>query len=134
MRIEYHLKYMYGNRFQVSASYGDFSFVSNITEDKRRICRVHEKARANCSTWFNLARKNGRDVPTKNRYVWDGDSSDLRQEAPQQAPTVPEAQSAQRNLEIKKVNGVWTIVKHNEQLLTWAQACALLKEKVDNEK
>lgn len=134
MRIEYHLKYMYGNRFQVSASYGDFSFVSNITEDKRRICRVHEKARANCSAWFYLARKNGRDVPTKNRYVWDGDSSDLRQETPQQAPTVPEAQSAQRNLEIKKVNGVWTIVKHNEQLLTWAQACALLKEKVDNEK
>lgn len=134
MRIEYHLKHMYKNLFQVSASYGDFSFAANITEKTGSMYRVHVKARANCSTWFSLARKNGRDVPTGNRYVWDGDTSDLQQETHEPAPAVPDVQTAQRNLKIKKVNGVWTIVKHNAQLLTWEQACELLKEKVDNEK
>jgi len=38
-------------------------------------------------------------------------------------------------LEVKKVNGVWTIIPHEKPLMTWAEACALLKEKVDgNEK
>lgn len=36
----------------------------------------------------------------------------------------------ERLFEIKKVNGVWTVVKHDTPLLTWEQAAKELKTKV----
>lgn len=135
MEIKFHLRYLYGNRYQVTSQYGDFAFASNVSCPARTFQQLLSRARNNCAIQFSKARKTGRvNLTANNVYAWDGDTSDLPPEmkktidAPKQAPVGEN--TGERNLEVKKVNGTWTIVKHTEKLLTWAEACELLKERI----
>lgn len=135
MEIKFHLRYLYGNRYQVTAQYEDFAFASNMTCPARTFKQLLTRARANCSIQFSKARLSDRnDLPKNNVYIWDGDTSDLPPEmiktidAPKQNPVAEN--TGERNLEVKKVNGTWTIIKHTEKLLTWSEACELLKERI----
>lgn len=135
MEIKFHLRYLYGKRYQVTAQYENFTITSNVTCPTRTFQQLLTRARANCSLQFSKARLSDRsDLPKNNVYIWDGDTSDLPPEmiktinAPNQEPE--RENSGERNLEVKKVNGTWTIIKHTEKLLTWAEACQLLKERI----
>ena len=135
MEIKFHLRYLYGNRYQVTAQYEDFAFASNMTCPARTFKQLLTRARANCSIQFSSARLSGRTtLPKNNVYTWDGDTSELPPEMiktinePKQKPAAHS--TCERNLEVKKVNGTWTIIKHNEKLLTWSEACELLKERI----
>ena len=135
MEIKFHLRFLYRNRYQVTAQYKDFSFASNLSCPARTFQQLLTRARANCSLQFSKARLSDRsDLPKNNVYIWDGDTSDLPPEmiktidAPKQTPVAES--TGERNLEVKKVNGTWTIIKHTEKLLTWAEACELLKERI----
>lgn len=135
MEIKFHLRYLYGKRYQVTAQYENFTITSNVTCPARTFQQLLTRARANCSLQFSKARQASRvDLPARSVYKWDGDTSEIPPEIvktidlPIQA-TADECTTA-RNLEVKKVNGTWTIIKHTEKLLTWAEACELLKERI----
>lgn len=135
MEIKFHLRYLYGKRYQVTAQYENFTITSNVTCPTRTFQQLLTRARANCSLQFSKARQASRVVlPARSVYKWDGDTSEIPPEmiktinAPKQEPETEN--TGERNLEVKKVNGTWTIIKHTEKLLTWAEACQLLKERI----
>lgn len=98
---------------------------------------------------FAESKKKGfKPIFTSKNLEWDGDSSNLpnvfqRQAVGDVAPqmvagslnelthVMAQKKDPERVFEIKKVNNVWTVVKHDTPLLTWEEAANLLKTKVN---
>lgn len=141
MQLQYHIKYLYGHLYAVSTSFEvngvRKEVLTRVTCKSETLPEIVKRTRGALGNAFFAARKRDADLPQNNRYVWDCDISDLQpslakgnigltKTVPQQ--TVPT--DKKRVLEVKKVNGVWTIVKHDSELLTWSEACELLKQRI----
>lgn len=154
--IRYSIHHKYGNKYSVIYAIPTqdrsrlVNFSSNISVTSTALLKITRAAtQAIYSAVFN-AENNGCYLIKDRKYVWDGDTSDLPAEVASQAsrkrmelsiPTETTSQAAtpQKSttvdskavLEVKKVGGVWTIIKHDAPLLTWEEACEVLKQKVD---
>lgn len=140
MELKYHIKYLYGELYAVSTKLelnGAHKEVVTRTQCKStELPEIVKKARLSISNAFFYARRRDESFPNNNRYVWDCDISDLQPRF--RTGSTPSLKSTQtqkidnqkRVLEVKKINGVWTIVKHDSELLTWSEACELLKQRI----
>ena len=98
---------------------------------------------------INEGKKSGFKATFSTRdLVWDEDLSDLQPIFAKQSDNKAEGvhmvasslnelthvmaqkKEAERLFEIKKVNNVWTVIKHDAPLLSWSEATEILKTKV----
>lgn len=144
MRLEYHIEHLYAGKYcastKVQTADGVKTIRTTFHTNDARIKNLMSRARVGLSGAFFIARKKDPTLPSQNRYDWDGDVSNLPKNASNAEPVLkvtPIAkisatpESRKRLLEVKKVNNVWTIIKHETELLTWEEACNLLKERID---
>lgn len=138
MQTTFHIKKLYGTSYCASASFVHNGVTKRIETkfkiESSDVKKIVSRARTNISGTLYLMRKEDQTLPKKNRYDWDGDVRDLCFEQPVTTHTniQKEAEQQKRLLEVKKVNNVWTIIKHESELLTWEDACALLKQRIEN--
>ena len=141
MQLQYHIKYLYGHLYAVSTSFEvngvRKEVLTRVTCKATTLPEIVKRTRGALGNAFFAARKRDADLPQNNRYEWDCDTSDLQPSFKKDnfclAKPVPQQNdtgSKKRVLEVKKVNGVWTIVKHDSELLTWSEACELLKQRI----
>lgn len=141
MQLQYHIKYLYGHLYAVSASFEvngvRKEVLTRVTCNATTLPELVKRTRGALANAFFVARKRDADLPQNNRYEWDCDTSDLQPSLKKDSfcltksvPQQNDTGSKRRVLEVKKVNGVWTIVKHDSELLTWSEACELLKQRI----
>lgn len=156
MKLEYTVKHIYGNKFTVLYSIPlvggkNMEMAGNFTFTGFSLEKCLAQARAVISSRLYALRKAGMAIPpTANiQTVWNENASEMPEHMQKQqrymasmfsAPaelrgveTPQEEQPTEPALyEIVQVKGVWTLNKHERPLMTWEQACELLKQKVEN--
>lgn len=110
----------------------------SLVELLRRLGACISTAISNRKRWDNAVMSG-----VKFCYEWDGDVSDLPTLFHNQASSMRQTSMEMlhpdqivgkprepRLLEVCKVGGVWTIKKHETELLTWAEACNELAKRI----
>lgn len=152
MKIQFKIKHSHENKFIVAYSVprvggGSMDFVSNFTFSGFSLADCLSQARKGIQTRLYGLRQKGVPVPPAHNieYEWDRDLEYLpntmkRQQefqatmysAPAELRAVEATPKEPALYEVLKVHDVWTLQKHESPLLTWEQACELLKQKVEN--
>lgn len=144
MKVTFSVSHQYDDKYAVKyivtvPGKGNMSFVSIITYKDFRLSSLVSKAHNSVYARIYSLRKQGHNLPKEINIEWDEAVADLpdslkRQYKAQGALFTSATQESQEPalLEVVKINDVWTIRVHETPLLTWAEACKLLKEKVDN--
>lgn len=150
MNVTYHIRLMYENRYQVTFEIPTLSGRTMLTSstrcDARNLNDLLRQATTVISGCISQRKKWDKELvgASQLRYVWDGDATDLPSPLQKQAEEFrrPGLQLLAREvldapkprtprlLEVIKKNGVWTIVKHEKELMTWEQACAELAKRI----
>lgn len=149
MKVTFSISHQFDDKYAVkyiipAPGRSDMSFVSVITYSDFRLSTLVSKARQVVYARLYNLRQQGITLPpsTSITIEWDKAVADLPDSMKRQnasayslhvspAGTMPTAPAEPALLEVKRVNGVWTIVVHDKPLLTWDEACKILKEKVD---
>ena len=149
MKVTFSISHQFDDKYAVkyiipAPGRSDMSFVSVITYSDFRLSTLVSKARQAVYARLYGLRQQGVTLPPSANVAieWDQAVADLpdsmkRQNASAHSlhispvGTIPATPAEPALLEVKRVNGVWTIVVHEKPLLTWEEACKLLKEKVD---
>lgn len=150
MNVKYHLRLMYENRYKVEfeIQFGakTLKFETTTRYDGFLLKDLLRQAQTTAAGCVSQRKKWDNNIPAGTRlfYYWDGDASEMDERMQKQAEKtsqrlrvlpleqikLPEIEQEPRLLEVVKVNDVWTIKKHESQLLTWEEACAELKKKL----
>lgn len=145
MKVTFSISHQYDDKYAVKyiitvPGKGNMSFVSIIAYKEFRLSSLVSKAHNCVYARIYSLRRQGYSLPKTVSIEWDGAVADLpdslkRQHKAQGALFTSTAQESQEPalLEVVKINDVWTIRVHETPLLTWSEACKLLKEKVDND-
>lgn len=136
----FHIKNLYDARYRVSAEVKTLSGETiSLEPTTRRLESSLKDFIRGCVQVLSSAKTNL--AKTKSfpavKWVWDEDTSELpsfyqrlAQMDKPMSSAPKEVKSEPQLFEIKKVNDVYTIVKHEKELKTWEEAVAELKEKV----
>lgn len=156
MKIVYNIKYLYDDRYIATweQPMGDGTKTTQVAAFRTKAFSLQEflhAAQQRISGQVALLRKKYPNIPRSigsyRIYTWDCDTSALpdcykRQLEKQQqtfrmvdlnpAPVAKkEEKPAEPQLyEILKQNGVWTIKKHETELMTWEEACNELAKRI----
>lgn len=156
MKLNFKIKHSHDNKFmvvysvpRVGGTYMDF--VSNYTFKGFSLAECLSQARNVITSRLYALRQHGVPVPPAHNieFVWDADTACLPCTMQKQSrfqsslysapsslraeePAVVEVQADSALYEIIQVKGVWTLNKHEFPLMTWEQACELLKQKVES--
>lgn len=151
MKITFGISHCIGDAYNVEYTIpcpgnADIKAVSTIHFSKFKLnSLIYQAKNAIRSRMYVLAKRGVAIPPLENTtMIWDANTENLPTVLQKQSisswhvndedkePVEPVVTDEVPLLEIKKVSGVWTIVKHEEPLLTWEDACKVLKEKVDS--
>ena len=150
--IKYNIKNLYDDRYAITwqQPMGDGTTVEQVTTFRSTeflLRKFLARAQAGISGYIAALRMRNPKIPRSSGarlYEWDGDSTalptcyktqaekmnayyktvDLDLPRPEAKPTEPEL------FEVIKKAGTWTIVKHEAELLTWAEACNELAKRI----
>lgn len=145
MKITFSVSHQYENKYSVKyiipmPGQPDALFTSTMTSNNWRLSTLISRAKQVVYSRLYGLRAQGK-VPRASTDVieWDKAVADLPESFKKQSMNalrryVPapgtEQETEVRNMEVAQVNGIWTILV-KEPLMTWAEACAELKKKVD---
>lgn len=152
MKIKYNVKNLYEDRYVITwdQPMGNGTTVQQVTTFRSKEYSLEKflsQAQNRISGFAAALRQKNPAIPKMTsgyrRYEWDCDVSALpdcykRQVInPQQefrmeslALPVEDKQREPELYEVTKQNGVWTIKKHEQELLTWEEACAELAKRI----
>lgn len=151
MKIRYSISHQYDDKFAIKyiitvPGKGDLSFISTISYSDFRLTTLVSKAKNVIYSRIFSLRKRGYSLPPQTAIAieWDGATADLPDSFKRQdfsrpytpaAPATPAVATSQEPalMEVVKVGDVWTIMVHEQPLLSWDEACKVLKEKILNE-
>lgn len=150
--IKYNIKNLYEDRYAITwqQPMGDGTCIEQVTTFRTTeflLRKFLTRAQAGISGYVAAMRAKNPRIPRSNGarlYEWDGDVSalpvfyknqaekmnayyknvDLELPKPAPIPTEPEL------FEVVKRAGTWTIIKHDSELLTWAEACNELAKRI----
>lgn len=152
MNITYHLKHLYGDKFSISATVKGFKRDIDVrcrtTLKQNTLTELRKRAYA-ClkTTMFRIRKEDPENVPhaetAGDKFIWDNDTSEMGNYFNNNCTGVmikktanvvtSEPEEPQLYEVYTDEYGIKQLIKHKDQLLTWEEACALLKEKL-NEK
>lgn len=152
MKIKYNIKNLYEDRYVITweQPMGNGTTVQQVTTFRSKeftLGKFLSVAQTRISGAVAALRMKNKSIPKNpmgyRMYEWDGDASVLpdcykRQLLKQQQEfrmvdldkPVEEKKHEPELYEIAKRNDVWTIVKHEQELLTWDEACAELAKRI----
>lgn len=150
--IKYKIKNLYDDRYAVywQQPMGDGTITEQMTTFRSTeflLRKFLARAQLGISGYLAAMRQKNPKIPRSSGtrvYEWDGDTSampecyqkqaekfktmykmvDLNLPKPEEKPSEPQL------FEIVKRNDVWTIVKHESELMTWEQACNELAKRI----
>lgn len=149
MIIKYHVRLLYDNRFQASfelpSAGGKVYMTAGTHYNGVSLTDMLRRLGQSISVSVSTRRKWDASIPKGAPfcYKWDGVVTDLPELFHNQAATMRQTAMEQlhpddivgkphepRLLEVCKVNGVWTIKKYEQELLTWEEACNELAKRI----
>lgn len=152
MKIKYNVKNLYEDRYVITwdQPMGNGTTVQQVTTFRSKEFSLEKflsQAQNRISGFAAALRQKNPSIPKMTSgyrmYEWDGDISALpdcykRQFVKRQQEfrmvqldmPVEEKPREPELYEIAKQNGVWTIKKHEQELLTWEEACAELAKRI----
>lgn len=153
MKVVFKVKNLYNNRFIVEWEQSFLDGTKNtqtatFRSDDFTLEKFLAHARSRISAQRKILRSDGL-IPSngdrRTNYEWDCDASFLPERLRSQAiakeaqlqivdldspKQEPEKTTEPQVFELTKRSGVWTIVKHETELLTWEEACNELAKRI----
>lgn len=153
MKIVFNVKNLYEDRYAVTwqQNMGDGTVKQQVATFRSTDFSLEEflrRCRRSISGYLGNLRTKNPSLPkafsTHQMYEWDGDTSCLPNNYKVQAekrneleellrapqPRVESKPEEPQLFEIVKRNDVWTIVKHETELMTWEEACNELAKRI----